>query len=70
MYIDKLVPALIFWLYHNLPLNYNYTAPFPLIHPYMSTYPPAGVFGLPHCPGDSSICEFVRKQLNWGAYIP
>uniref|UniRef100_T1J8U1 Palmitoyl-protein thioesterase 1 n=1 Tax=Strigamia maritima TaxID=126957 RepID=T1J8U1_STRMM len=29
-----------------------------------------GVYGLPHCPGDNStICDWVRKLLNYGAYI-
>ncbi|XP_033645194.1 palmitoyl-protein thioesterase 1-like [Asterias rubens] len=29
-----------------------------------------GVFGLPHCPGNSSsICDMVRKLLNLGAYV-
>jgi len=29
-----------------------------------------GVYGLPHCPGNSStICDYVRKLLNYGAYI-
>merc|ERR1712228_639482 len=27
-----------------------------------------GIFGFPKCPGDSTICEYVRKMLNWGAY--
>uniref|UniRef100_A0A671LDL4 Palmitoyl-protein thioesterase 1 n=2 Tax=Sinocyclocheilus anshuiensis TaxID=1608454 RepID=A0A671LDL4_9TELE len=28
-----------------------------------------GVFGLPHCPGESShICDWIRKMLNSGAY--
>ncbi|KAL4235808.1 Palmitoyl-protein thioesterase 1 [Mactra antiquata] len=29
-----------------------------------------GVFGLPHCTGNSYICEWVRKLLNYGAYEP
>lgn len=29
-----------------------------------------GVFGLPHCPANSTICEFIRKQLDKGAYLP
>jgi len=29
-----------------------------------------GVYGLPHCPGNSStICDYVRRLLNYGAYI-
>lgn len=29
-----------------------------------------GVYGLPHCPGQSStLCDYVRKLLNVGAYI-
>jgi len=29
-----------------------------------------GVYGLPHCPGNSStICDYVRRLLNFGAYI-
>ena len=29
----------------------------------------AGVYGFPHCPGDNyTICEYVRKLLNFGAY--
>lgn len=29
-----------------------------------------GVYGLPHCPGgDSSICDYIRKMLNYGAYV-
>lgn len=29
-----------------------------------------GVYGLPHCPGNSStLCDYVRKLLNIGAYI-
>ena len=29
-----------------------------------------GVFGLPHCPGENStLCEYVRKLLDYGAYI-
>lgn len=27
-----------------------------------------GIFGFPKCPDGSSICEYVRKMLNWGAY--
>lgn len=27
-----------------------------------------GIFGFPKCPGSYSICEYVRKMLNWGAY--
>ncbi|XP_041069352.1 palmitoyl-protein thioesterase 1-like isoform X2 [Carcharodon carcharias] len=28
-----------------------------------------GVYGLPHCPGESShICNWIRKMLNLGAY--
>ncbi|XP_075460584.1 palmitoyl-protein thioesterase 1 [Ascaphus truei] len=28
-----------------------------------------GVYGLPHCPGESShICDWIRKTLNVGAY--
>jgi len=27
-----------------------------------------GIFGFPKCPNGSSICEYVRKMLNWGAY--
>lgn len=30
-----------------------------------------GVYGLPHCPGaNSTLCEYVRKALDYGAYIP
>ncbi|XP_022102297.1 palmitoyl-protein thioesterase 1-like [Acanthaster planci] len=30
-----------------------------------------GVFGFPRCPGNySSICEYIRKLLNFGAYLP
>lgn len=29
-----------------------------------------GVFGLPHCPGENStLCDYVRKLLDYGAYI-
>ncbi|ELU18250.1 hypothetical protein CAPTEDRAFT_166676 [Capitella teleta] len=29
-----------------------------------------GVYGLPRCPGDdTSVCDYVRKLLNLGAYI-
>ncbi|XP_045159476.2 palmitoyl-protein thioesterase 1-like isoform X2 [Mercenaria mercenaria] len=28
-----------------------------------------GVFGLPHCPVNSTICEYVRKLLDEGAYL-
>jgi len=29
-----------------------------------------GVYGLPHCPGNSStICDYIRRLLNYGAYI-
>lgn len=28
-----------------------------------------GVYGLPHCPGSSSICNVVRELLNYGAYV-
>jgi len=29
-----------------------------------------GVYGLPHCPGNSStICDYVRRLLNLGAYV-
>eukprot|EP00795_Rhopilema_esculentum_P007651 gene7651-13472_t len=29
-----------------------------------------GVFGFPHCPGEnSSLCDYVRKLLDYGAYI-
>ncbi|CAD5125040.1 DgyrCDS13284 [Dimorphilus gyrociliatus] len=28
-----------------------------------------GVYGIPHCPGKSSICNYVRKMLNYGAYV-
>ncbi|XP_060582407.1 palmitoyl-protein thioesterase 1-like isoform X2 [Ruditapes philippinarum] len=28
-----------------------------------------GVFGLPHCPASATICEYVRKLLDKGAYI-
>ena len=29
-----------------------------------------GVFGFPHCPAsNSTICEYVRKLLGYGAYI-
>ncbi|XP_028406416.1 palmitoyl-protein thioesterase 1-like [Dendronephthya gigantea] len=29
-----------------------------------------GVFGLPHCPAsNSTLCEYVRKLLDYGAYI-
>lgn len=28
-----------------------------------------GVFGLPHCPGSTTICEYVRKLLDIGAYV-
>lgn len=29
-----------------------------------------GVYGLPHCPGENStICNYIRKLLNYGAYI-
>lgn len=29
-----------------------------------------GVFGFPHCPGENStLCEYVRKLLDFGAYI-
>ena len=27
-----------------------------------------GIFGLPKCPGDSTICDYVRELLGWGAY--
>lgn len=27
-----------------------------------------GVYGLPHCPERSAICDYVRKLLNLGAY--
>ncbi|XP_059162857.1 palmitoyl-protein thioesterase 1-like [Physella acuta] len=30
-----------------------------------------GVYGFPHCPGENqTLCDFVRKLLNRGAYIP
>ena len=30
-----------------------------------------GVFGFPHCPGNNqTICEYVRRLLNFGAYVP
>ncbi|KAK3710177.1 hypothetical protein QZH41_010580 [Actinostola sp. cb2023] len=28
-----------------------------------------GVYGLPHCPGGSFLCNYVRELLNMGAYI-
>jgi len=29
-----------------------------------------GVYGLPHCPGNSStVCDYIRRLLNYGAYI-
>jgi len=28
-----------------------------------------GVFGFPKCPGDYTICEMVRRLLDYGAYI-
>ena len=29
-----------------------------------------GVFGFPHCPAvNSTLCEYVRKLLDYGAYI-
>jgi len=29
-----------------------------------------GVYGLPHCPGNSStICDYIRRLLNYGAYV-
>ncbi|XP_062889634.1 palmitoyl-protein thioesterase 1-like isoform X5 [Mobula hypostoma] len=31
--------------------------------------PHQGVYGVPHCPGESSdICDWIRKLLNYGAY--
>ena len=27
-----------------------------------------GIFGLPKCPGDYTICQYVAKLLDWGAY--
>jgi len=29
-----------------------------------------GVYGLPHCPGNSStVCDYIRRLLNYGAYV-
>jgi len=28
-----------------------------------------GVYGLPHCPGSYTICEYVRQLIDIGAYV-
>jgi len=28
-----------------------------------------GIFGFPHCPGDYTICEMIRRLLDIGAYV-
>ena len=29
-----------------------------------------GVFGIPDCPGNVTLCEIMRRMLDLGAYLP
>ena len=53
------------FLYFSISNHCSY-----LIHWFLFIILILGVFGLPHCPGETStLCEEVRKLLNEGAYL-